>query len=466
MTNQRQLDYNSKEKLERYILQKMKNERLPAVSICLFVGDQTVYARGFGSASIEPPRSATPDTLYGVGSVTKAFTSIVVLKLYEEGKISLEDPVNKYIPSFNADRNTKPVTIHQLLTHTSGFPNLGSAEEIIGKMSDAPTSWIPLGSFDDLLNLINSASEERLSDEGDVFFYWNEGYALLGEIIQRVSGKKYTTYVTENILKPLGMSRSSFDRSVLDKDPDAMTGYLLTEKGGRKPQKFPAHPLVDAAGGLITSVSELSRFVSMCINKGVYKGNRVINRETLEKAFTPFVKHTLPSNLVGGDYYGYGFIINQNFQGYTLIGHGGNIGVSSAYFGFIPELSLGVTVACNSESPATLLGLYALCVLTGIDPESALPEVAFEKMCSKLTGKYATFNGVHKAIVTKDGPNLFLKLMEGETPSLSLPLVFEGNKAYLLWGSGKLEVKIVQSKGKTQLYVERNVYHKIEADSV
>jgi len=462
----KKLDYASKDRLERYILQTMRKERLLAVSICLLHGDQTVYARGFGSASIEPPRSATPDTLYGVGSVTKAFTSVAVLKLFEEGRISLEDPVRKYIPSFNADRDTKPVTIHQLLSHTSGFPNLGSAEEVIGKICDLPTSWVPLGGFEDLLNLINSASEERVSDEGDVFFYWNEGYALLGEVVERVGGKKYAAYVRENILEPLGMRRSTFDRGVLDSDPDAMTGYLPTEKGGRRPQKFPAHPLVDSAGGLITGVSELSHFVGMCINKGSYKGNRIIREETLMKAFAPYVRHTLPSTLVGGDYYGYGFIINKSFQGYTLIGHGGNIGVSSAYFGFIPELSLGVTVACNSEASTTMLGLYALCLLAGMDPEGVLPEVAFERRCSTLTGKYATFNGLHKATITRDGPNLFLKLLEGETPSLSLPIVFEKDKGYLLWGSGKLEIKIVQDKGKTHLYVERNVYHKVEADSV
>lgn len=440
----------------------MRKNRIPGLSICLIVDGEQVYSRGFGSASIVPPKPATPHTLYGVGSVTKVFTALSIMKLCEEGLLSPEDPIRKHIPSFIADSDREPVTIHQLLTHTSGFPNLGMAEEVIGRIFGSKTGWSPLGSLEDLVALVNQARTERVSTKGDTFFYWNEGYALLGAVVEKVSGKPYREFVRQRILQPLEMVRSGFEKRILESDGDAMTGYVLDKDGGRRPQPFPEHPLVDAAGGLITSVTELANLVSMFLNHGEFSGRRIVSPQTLEKMFKPYVRHSLPPSLAGGEFYGYGVVVNTNFAGHTLIGHGGNVGVSSAYFGFIPELKAGVTLAANADFASDIPALYALCVACGIDPEKALPQVAFEKRCELLKGRYESFKGVHKLQIVERGFNLYLEVFEGDQVALSLPLEISGDDVYVLWGPEKTKLRVEQpAVGKVDIYLERTVYHKV-----
>ncbi|MEM0272883.1 MAG: serine hydrolase [Thermoprotei archaeon] len=449
-------------KIESYIMDTMRKNKLPGLSICLIKDGEKVYSRGFGSACIQPPKPATPNTLYGVGSVTKTFTALSIMKLYEEGKLALQDPVKKYIPSFEADAEDQPVTIHQLLTHSSGFPDLGMAEDVIGRIFGSKTGWTPLGSLDDLVSHINQAKAERVSTKGDTFFYWNEGYAMLGGIIEKVSGKSYTRFVKETILSPLNMARSTFEREALEAEKDAMCGYVFDKEGGRRPQPFPAHPLVEAAGGLITSVTELANLVLLFLNRGEFSDHKIVSTKTLDTMLTPYIKHSLPPGLVGGEFYGYGLIINKNFGGYTLIGHGGNVGVSSAYFGFIPELNAGVTLASNADFSADTPALYALSVLCGLEPEKTLPQVAYDKKCELLKGTYESFKGARRMAIVEKGMNLFLEIYENGAVGLSLPLEIEGDDVYVIWGPEKTKLHVEQKiQGKVDIHLERVVYHKV-----
>jgi CubicO group peptidase (beta-lactamase class C family) len=462
MPNPNPLSAASKSRIEKYVASAMRKNNLPGLSLCLVKDGEVVYARGFGSRSLEPPKPSTPETLYGIGSVSKAFTAVSVLKLAEQGKVALEDPLNKYLPNFTADSGGSPVTVHQLLSHSSGFPDLGVAEEVIGKIFGMKTTWTPLGGVDDLLSLVNASSSERVSDKGDVFFYWNEGYALLGALIEKVSGQTYPDFVRNNVLAPLKMTRSTFDRNELEKDEDSMTGYVPEKEGKRKPQKFPSHPLVDAAGGLMSSAKELSHFVTMCIDNGKFEGTQVIDSKLLSKAFTPHIRHSLPPAMVGGEFYGYGFIINKDFHGHTLIGHGGNVGVSSAYIGFIPELRAGVSLVSNADFGSDTPALYALCVLCGIDPEKALISVAYEKRAEILKGRYESSNGAHKMTILEKVPVLSVEVGGEEGGALALPLILEGEDVYILWGPERSKLRVdIHSPDKVDVFIERNVFHKV-----
>jgi CubicO group peptidase (beta-lactamase class C family) len=456
------LSESSKEKIESYIFETMRKNRVPGLSICITRGGNKIYSKGFGQSRLEPPRPASADTLYGVGSVTKAFTAMSILKLVEDGKIALEDPVGKYVPGFSADTQAEPVTIHRLLTHTSGFPDLGVAEEVVGRTFGVKINWTPLGGIEDLVTLINEARRERVSANGDVFFYWNEGYALLGAVIERVTKESYASYVTRSILKPLGMTRSTFSKEEFEADKDAMTGYVLDKDGVRRPQKFPFHPLVEAAGGLISSVSELANFVGMFLGRGNYSGTQIVSEDTLVRAMTPYVRHSLPPAMAGGAYYGYGLIINDNFHGYKLVGHGGNIGVSSAYFGFIPELDVGVTLASNSDFRSDAPALYALSVACDMDPEDVLPFVSFEKKCELLRGRYESYKGGLKMSIVQRDLNLFIELSTDSGGSVLLPLIIEGDRVFVSWGPERTELHVeAHSDAKVDVFLERVVYHKV-----
>ncbi len=453
-------DNLAKTKLETFISETMRTYHIYGLSVCIVHDSKIIYSRGFGSRSIDPPLAATPDTLYGIGSSTKFFTVLGILKLVEQGKIDLSDPVEKYIKNFSAGSNGHPVTIHQLLSHSTGFPNLGMAEELLGRSLGGQTLWNPLGTIDDLVNLINEARNERVSTKGDVFMYWNEGYALLGHVIEEVSGKSYRDFITKNILLPLEMKRATFDTSKLESDKDAMVGFKMEKDGRRAPQKFPSNFLNDPAGGLLTSVNELSHMVSMLIGEGKYKGNRFINKELLEKAFTPHVQNNWPPSMGIGTYYGYGLSIDKNYFGHLKIGHSGNVAVSSAYFGFVPDLKIGVAVAANSDFNAILVGDYALSVATGNDPEK-LPSVVFKRKAEILMGRYETFNGTWKLKIALMGANLTGEVA-GEGEPVLRPLLIEGDDVFVLEGPDKVRVDVkIHSPASVDIRFERMLFHKV-----
>lgn len=455
------LDARAREQLESYIAETMRQNHLYGLSISLVADGKVVFSKGFGSRSVDPPFPATQDTLYGIGSSTKFFTAVAILKLVESGKLSLNDPVEKFIKDFKYDSKGHPVTIHQLLSHTSGYPDLGMANSVIGHMLGQQSNWTPFGKVEDLIAHINGAHSERVTTDGDVFMYWNEGYILLGKIIEETSGMKYTEFVEKNILLPLGMKRTTFERSKLESDGDGMTGYYMEKDGSRGPRKFPSHPLIDSAGGLLSSSLEMSRFVSMLINGGSLDGVRILKKETLEKAYVPYVKSTFPPSLGEGEHYGYGITVDKNFLGHIKLGHGGNVAVASAYFGFVPDLKIGVALASNSDFLTSPIGDYALALMMGKDPNKVLPWVIFQKKVEAISGKYETYKGGTRMTVALKGFTLTADIGEG-VEVMSSPIIIEGNEYFIVQGPDRvrIDVKIV-APGKVDIRIDRMVFHRV-----
>lgn len=448
-----------KRKLESYIADTMRTNHLYGLSISLVQDGNLIYSNGFGSRSVDPPIAATADTLYGIGSSTKFFTALAILKLAEQGKVGLTDPIDKHIATLGLGSKEHPVTIHQLLSHSTGYPDLGMAQGVIGHLLGQQTIWTPLGGIDDLIALVNEANGERVSTKGDTFMYWNEGYILLGKIIEEVSGKSYRDYLTENILLPLEMKRATFDRAKLESDDNGMVGYFMGKDGKRTPLKFPSHSLIDAAGGLITSPNEMNHMVSMLIDGGVYKGKMMINKEMLDKAFAPHVQSNFAPSMGEGTFYGYGITVDKDFFGHVKLGHGGNVAVSSAYFGFIPDLKIGVSLASNSDFLTSPVGDYALALAMGKDPEM-IPWVIFQRKVEALSGKYETYKGATKMQISQKGFSLFADIgEEGET--LSLPLLLEGNKIFAIEGPDKVKIGVeIHSQTDVDVRIDRMVFHK------
>jgi CubicO group peptidase (beta-lactamase class C family) len=460
-SSQQVLSESSIRKLERYIVEIMTKTKVPGLGLALIKDDSVIYSRGFGSRSIEESKPATPDTLFGIGSVTKSFTALAVMQLVERGKLSVDDRVQKYIPSFRPGDDADKTEIFHLLTHTCGIPALGAAEVLIKRGIGQDDVGVPLGSLDDLVSHINEGAAERAAKPGERFFYWNEGYALLGRIIELVTGDEYCAYVTKNILKPLQMVRSSFLRDVLRSDKDAMTPYIPGKNGKLVPAPFPAHPLIDAAGGLISSANELANYISMCLNEGKFGDKQIIDPSLLKEVFHPHVRSGLPSSF-GENKYGYGWLVTTNFLGHTLISHGGNIGVSTANIGFMPELGVGVTLASNSGlTPTSFIVLFALALLAGRDPDEALPFIKIEKRLDMIAGRYESFKGITKFNVRRQGFMLYAEFKD-ELGSQTFPLIPEGDGFYALLGPEKMPIEVkVDSDDKVDIFLERNRFHKV-----
>ncbi|RLF21013.1 MAG: serine hydrolase [Thermoprotei archaeon] len=447
-------------RLEGFILEKMSETKIPGLSIAIVKDNEIVYSRGFGFRDITSGMPATPKTIYGIGSVTKSFTALSVMQLVEEGKLSLDDPIEKYVPLRIRPLGSK-ITIHHLLTHTSGIPALAYAEAFIHGIVERGRSWLPVAKPEDIITFMREAEDWVVTQPGKRFFYLNEGYVLLGYIISKVSGMKYEDYIKKKILEPLDMCRTYFHKQDVDRDPDVATPYVFSEKEGHIPSRFPYG--ITSDGGLLSNVVDLSKYLIMYINRGEYNGRRVADKKSIELMEKPYIK--VPYEIFGDEAYGYGLMIYPNFLGEKLIGHGGSVLVYTAYVGYIPERRIGVAVLANSSGYSlSNIGMYALALMLGKNPDE-LPFIHRENVLRKLEGDYETYKGTMRVQIKRQGDFLFME-MKGRYVKWQIPLVFEREEDdvvvfYTLSRGSKIYAEFYLKKDKVELIYERYKFVKV-----
>jgi CubicO group peptidase (beta-lactamase class C family) len=441
--------------LESFILEKISETKIPGLSIAIVKGDETVYLKGFGFKDISSGLPATPRTLYGIGSVTKSFTALAILQLAEEGKISLDDSVEKYVP-IKLRPFGDAVTIHHLLTHSSGVPALAYAEAFIRGVLGLDHCWLPVSKPEDVVTFMRNAEKWAVSKPGKRFFYLNEGYVLLGSIISKLSGLSYEGFIKKRILKPLRMNRTFFSKLDVEKDEDRATAYIIDRHEKHIASVFPYG--VTSDGGLISNVVDLSNYIKMYLNRGEFEKTRIVRDEkTLSLMEEAHIK--LPYQVFSGESYGYGWMITPNFQGYKLVAHGGSVLVYTAYLGYIPEKEVGVAILANASGYLlSHIGMYTLSQLLGADPE-ALPFIKSDKILSKLQGEYKTYMGTMKASVKKKGDFLFIEIKDKHTEQI-MPLVperLEEDRAtfYTISGGRKYTADFEVKEDRIEMIYER-----------
>ncbi len=238
--------------------------------------------QGYGLANRQEHLPNKVDTKFPIASLTKSFTAISILQLEEQGLLSISDPVATYLPDFPKGEK---ITIHHLLSHTSGIP-----EYFIIDGLDKTKVY----TLDDLINL--TMNEELLFEPGEKFAYSNSGYALLGKIIELVSGQSYNDYIQTNIFNRVGMDNSYL---VQQEGSDVAVGY--TFEGG-SPEAFDL-TITLAAGNIISTTQDLYRY-DRAIKEGL-----LISHEQIEKMEKKYVD-SAPLGVVG---YGYGWYIMESF---------------------------------------------------------------------------------------------------------------------------------------------------------
>jgi CubicO group peptidase (beta-lactamase class C family) len=449
-------------KLESFIFEKMAETKLPGLSAAAISGDKIVWERGLGFRDLASGLPATPHTLYGIGSITKSFTAIAILQLAEGGKLSLDDPVEKFLP-ISLRPSEEPILIRHLLSHSSGIPALGYAEAVIRAVTGAGGKSLPIATASDILTFMADAGEWTVARPGERWFYLNEGYVLLGAMVERCCGVPYEDYVREHILRPLGMERSFFRKEEVEGDPDAATPYVITREGERRPSTYP-YGGIFADGGLISNAWDLSRYVAMYLNLGELQGTRVLSEESIKAMGTPCVQEPFQGPF-GEEGYGLGLMIFPNFLGRKLLCHGGSVEVSTAWMGFVPEERVGIVLLANGSGyPMSQLGMYGLAILVGEAPDE-LPFARWERTLSELTGTYETYKGTMQAQVRRAGDFLMLELGDRYT-ELVVPLVPEGNEGntvtfYTWQGRRKLPVEFLVREGRVELIYERYLLRRV-----
>jgi CubicO group peptidase (beta-lactamase class C family) len=446
-------------KLEEFIFEKMSETKLPGLSVAVVRDDGVIWSKAFGFKDLERGLAATPHTLYGIGSVTKSFTALSIMQLAEQGKLSIDNPVDTYVP-MNIRPHGEPIRIHHLMSHSSGIPALAYAEATIRGSTGAGENWFPIANCSDLLTFMADAQDWALTRPGERWFYLNEGYAILGHIIEKCSGMPYEEYVNKHILTPLGMKRSFFSKEEVEKDQDAATPYIITREGERKPSTYP-YGGISSDGALISNVLDLSRYIVMFLNLGEYEDVRLLSKESVEAMQTPQV--ALPyQGPFGKGSYAFGLSVTPDFLGHELIGHGGSVLVATAYMGFIPKKKVGIALLANGSGyPLSQIGMYGLAILLEEDPES-LPFVQMEKALTELVGTYETYKGTMKAQVKRMGDFLTIEIKD-KYNDLVVPLVpesIEKRTFYTLGWGMRLPVEFRVQKEKIELIYERYLLRK------
>jgi CubicO group peptidase (beta-lactamase class C family) len=468
------LDIQSlKEKLEPRINASMTKNNLPGMAIALVHGDKLVYARGFGARNIKKFLPYTSDTLNGFGSCTKSFTCLAIMQLQSQGKLSVKDPVSKYVP-VNIGSDVNPITIHHLMSHSSGVPNLGSAELVFGQAYPIDLGFppIPFTSWDDFYAHFDKANEEIFYKPSEHFHYFNGGYTILGEVIEKASGIKYEEYIKKFILDPLKMNRSGFLESHISKDGNISVPYeMLPDKNNKlkpTPAEFPFNQFIYAPGGLVSSVNEMANYVIMMMNGGEFEGNTIINTENIEKMYEYHYTgnvHSLLSAYEGRNGYGYGWAVQDNFFGNTLVQHGGGIIGGISLIGFVKELKLGFAAIGNAAGFPVHEVYAALALLMGKDPDRELPFFIRDNHYQKLCGNYSNYKDIVKVeIVNKLG----ILYVETKFPKASHPLIPNSDEHktlefYILTPTGvKMPIIFrIDEKRKVHFTFERNSFHKV-----
>ena len=414
--------------LERWIESTFQAAATPGAAVVLERHGEPLLARGFGHRDVSSGEAANIDTVFGSGSITKSLTALAILLLEEDAKLSTSDPVVKHLPDLRlaGATTTAPITIHHLLTHTSGLPPLPSrhyawlSQDDLEPSERAPLERLPprepIRSFEELVAFLGEYPVELHARPGEQFSYSNEGYNLLGAIIERVSGQPLPTFVRERILAPVGMDRSSLDlRFTLSLDNVTklhvrQDGKVVTSANWFNPVCWAA------AGALRTTAVDLARFFRMLAQDGSLDGKRVASPDSIRKMTTPYA----PSR--DGAAYGYGLSL-RDLHGHELAHHGGGHKGVAAMGGFAAPEGLVCVVMTNfAEAPApqvwtacirTALGLPLGPLSEAVEPIS-LPTASLRR----FAGFYRSLEGAAFKVAVDDAGGILVSAGDLSAPAL------------------------------------------------
>lgn len=387
---------------------------------------EVIYRKAFGMANLELKVQMVPENVFRIASLTKQFTAVAILQLHEKGLLNIEDDIKKYIPDFPS---TEKITIANLASHTSGIKNI--YEAIIPKGTTRKSS-----TAEELVGLIKTFPSDF--KRGVSYRYSNSGYMLLGYIIEKVSGKSYEQYIIDNIFKPLKMDHAYYDH-LATVVPGRASGYIMSTNGFANAdfldQSFPY-----AAGALMMTVDDMYKW-----NKGLYTYT-IINKETQEKAFTPF---TLNDGHQSSYSFGWGI---APFMGSPSRQHAGGIEGFSTSMIYLPVEDVFAVGFSNLErtditSPTLLVAAQA----AGKLALAAVPE----KVSNRYLGTYRFPDG-HEVKVYKENGDFFLKDANSSLPwqmhftdekSFYCEEVFPNNHTFTIDSSGNVDSFVIQFQG-------------------
>jgi len=334
--------------IDRLFTDFATQQHVPGAAWGIIVDGELAHAGASGVRDIASKAPVDADTVFRIASMTKSFTAMSILKLRDQGKLSLEDLAEKYVPEMRGlaypTTDSPRITIRHLLSHAEGFPE------------DNPWGDRQLADSDEQLSQMIKGGIPFSNAPGIAYEYSNYGFAILGRIVSNVSGEKYADFVTANVLKPLGMTSTSLEPSTVP--PNRLAHGYRWEDNVWKNEPLLSNGSFGSMGGMLTSVRDLSRYVGVFLSAWPPRDGpetAPIKRSSLREMQQ--VSRPAPATVVrdrstgavqlnsGG--YGFGLRISQSCSFSHIVAHGGGLPGFGTVMTWLPEHGVGIIAFGN-----------------------------------------------------------------------------------------------------------------------
>lgn len=383
----------------------MAAESAPGAAVAVVVGDEVVFERGYGLAALAAGRPVTPDTVFGIGSLGKSFTAAAVAQLVAEGRLSFDTPAVELLPELRLPEPfpTGEITVEHLLSHTSGLPALPVLEMSLG--------WLdgdgPMEGYADLVRYLATMDERPAGLPGERFSYSNDAYALLGTIVERLSGLPYAGYLESRVFAPLGMTRSTLADPTRLGWEDVTSLYDYEDGQPAFRPDWPASALVAPAGLHRSTARDMARYLIAHL-----EGFPGLSDDLRGELHRPRVWRDAESG------YALGWGVMPDFRGEPALAHSGGITGVSSHAILLPGRRAGVIALLNvSGGPAREIAEAALTAVLGLPPATEPPTCdPTPAELARVAGRYRY--GRDAVLVEHDGDGLAMRV--GGRPAVPL----------------------------------------------
>lgn len=326
------LDQSDIQTISQHIEQRLTEGETTGISIAVVKDNTPIILKGFGLANVDTQQLVTPDTQFRIASITKTFVTLAVLKLVNEGKLSLDDSVYKYLSDFKPKilpNNNGQLTVRDLLTHQSGIPTGWYR-------GDEPTTT-PIEDLNSLTTLLSN--DYLVWNRGTISAYNNNAFGLAGLLVSRVSGKNWQDYLQSEFFTPLAM------HNTLSHLPNGPLPEQMAQSydGNTQEPKFAS--LLTPAGGIISTGNDMARYMQAILDSWNYDSHAILPSQLIKQVRNLQNGHI---QLDGDHEMGLGFFIDH-FNGHIAISHDGSYQGYESMMYIVPELNFGVFVTTNNR---------------------------------------------------------------------------------------------------------------------
>jgi CubicO group peptidase (beta-lactamase class C family) len=301
-----------------------------AGAVVMIVKDgKILYSHGYGYSDVKNKKPVSvDDTLFRPGSISKLFTCTAVMQLVEQGKLDLDRDVNEYLDFKIPATYSQPITLRRIMTHTAGFEEWGK-DLFVPKAED----------LEPIQNVLPNHLPARIFAPGEMPAYSNYAMTIAGYIVQRVSGEKFEDYVANHIYKPLGIVHSTFVQPLpADLKPLMSTGYQLASGGAKEFEFVNSAP----AGSMSTSAGDIAKFMIAHLQDGRYGDVQILKPETAKLMHSRAYGPVADLNGMALAFF------QENQNGHTIIGHGGDTRFFHSHLHLILDANVGLFISLNS----------------------------------------------------------------------------------------------------------------------